>query len=185
MSEETGRDTGAGRLPASPITADQRESMPAAGRTLAADSTKPAAATKKKSDTTPHLPVVLQDLASLERERQRLAAELRSLQEAKIATEQRLKAAEEARQQRLEKLGKYDRFFMSDKGSHPLGRRYAVQQTAVAIQKLLASADNQRTKVLNKLNHAVDANNEIKRRIDLLRRESCVFRELFAKMQVY
>lgn len=138
-------------------------------------------AMKKRTGT--HLPPVLSELGTLEQERQRLVAELRTLKEEQVAAAARLREAEEAKQKQLESMGKYDRFFLSDKGKHPLGRRFAVQQTTVAIEKHMNSLFNQRTKLLSKLNHSLDANNEVKVRIDLLRRESSVFRELFAKME--
>lgn len=163
------------RLPPSPITSDQP------GAAVQRHNT--SAASRKRGDTT-HLPTVLQDMASLEHERQRLTAELLSLKDAQVAVAARLKAAEEARHAQLENLGRYDKFFLTNKGSHPLGRRYAVQQTAATIAKQLQKLDNQRVKLLAKLNQSCDANNEVRTRIDLLRREACVFRELFAKMEV-
>jgi hypothetical protein len=53
----------------------------------------------------------------------------------------------------------------------------------VTIQKYVAKLENQKVKLLTKLNQAVDANNAVKTRIDVLRRESVVFRELFAKLE--
>jgi predicted nuclease with TOPRIM domain len=168
------------RLPPSPITSDQAGG--AAPQTRFAETSKTVQLSKKHHEST-RLPSVLQDVASLEHERAKLTQELSSLREAHQALAAKLKQAEEHKLRQLEVMGKYDRFFLNDKGQHPLGRRYAVQQTAVTIQKYVAKLENQKVKLLTKLNQAVDANNAVKTRIDVLRRESVVFRELFAKME--
>lgn len=164
------------RLPSSPIASEQANDGTTQGRL-------PAVSSKRKPETT-HLPSVLTDLASLEHERQRLVLELQGLKESQAAVDARLVAAEEARNARLEALGKHDRFFLKDRGQHPLGRRYAVQQTAINIQKQMERLNNERTKLLGKMNNAIDGNNAVKTRIDVLRRESVVFRGLFTKMEV-
>lgn len=187
MSEEagsTGGSKGEGdvlKLPPSPITSDHAGGP--GPRTRFQEPPRSAGPPKKRQETT-HLPSVLQDVVSLERERQRLLMELHSLKEEQAEADRKLRAAEDARKRQLETMGKYDRFFLNDRGAHPLGRNYAVQQTAVTIQKYVTKLENQKLKLLGKLNHAVDANSEVKTRIDVLRREATVFRELFAKMEV-
>ena len=169
------------KLPSSPISSDHDGGTAPFARLNQQASANNA---KLKRVEATRLPTVLQDLASLERERSRLLSELQSVREAREAVQVRLRNAEASKLKQLEAMGKYDRFFLNDKGAHPLGRRYAVQQTAVAIKKQLDKLDNQKLKILGKINKAVDANNEVKTRIDVLRRESVVFRELFAKMEV-
>lgn len=68
-------------------------------------------------------------------------------------------------------------------GHHPLGRAKAVLEARTIIDRKKAAAETARARSYAKFNNSVTANNEVKARIDLLRREMIVFNTLFSKME--
>lgn len=129
------------------------------------------------------LPQVGSDLVSLDNEKRRLQAELASLQGAKAELDARHAQALKAHDAQKASLGSYDRYFLNDKGQHPLGRRNAVLATKFIVERQLAKVEVELRRVTEKRNAASDANAAVRRRIDSARRESVVFRDLFAKME--
>jgi hypothetical protein len=156
-------------------------------RRSATSATSASAAAKLDSRPavrTTQLPSVANDFTTLELERRKLVGELEVLNATTAQVAERYKRATEAHVKQLESLGKYDRFFMHDKGCHPLGRRNAVLGTKATVAKYLQQFEVAKGRAVAKCNTAMDANAEVRRRIDVLRRESVVFRELFVKMEV-
>ncbi len=90
----------------------------------------------------------------------------------------------QARDAQLKSLGTYDKYFLNDKGKHPLGRRNAVLATKAIVEKQLVTLELELRRATAKRNSAGDDNAAVRRRIDAVRRESAVFRDLFTKMEV-
>ena len=151
------------------------------GATTATTQSRAAGSATKKGVT---LPSVANDFTSLEIERRKLITELSTLQQTRATLEERHSKSLEGRNSQLAALGKYDRFFLNDKGHHPLGRRNAVLATKFIVERQLNKVEVELGRVIAKRNAASDNNADVRRRIDSVRRESVVFRDLFNKMEV-